>query len=139
MRKFFLLFVFLLIGCSSKNYLTCSYTDLNNIYGEENYIDNFKFKNDALIYFERIQTVSFYSDSSKNMNAVYKIKKMEGKLFKRIVPNSKYKVYKDNGVVSLKLFLKVNSNTDLSNILIDTKLGYDGMYDRYSDYGYLCK
>lgn len=139
MRKLILLIFFILCGCSSKTFLICNYTDTNNIYGSSDIVDTLKFDNDVLIYYERLETVNINSSSKKNINYVYKIKKTEGKLFKSTIYHSKYKVFKNNNIVSLKLFLDIKSDTNLSSILIDTKLNYDEMYDRYLDYGYSCK
>lgn len=139
MKKLFLLFIFFCFGCSNTSVLKCTYTDNNLVYGDSIVSDTLEFEDDKLVHFTRENSVNFYKNTTSSVNSVYKIMKREGKLFKKYISKSKYKVTKDSNSVILSINLKVSSNTELSSIGIDVNNGYDDMKINYSDMGFACK
>jgi len=139
MKKWFLFFILFCFGCSNTSVLKCTYTDNNLVYGDSTISDTLEFKDDKLVHFVRENYVKFYNNTTSSVNSVYKIMKREGKLFKKYVSKSKYKVKKDSNSVVLSINLNVSSNSDLSSIGVDVNSSYDEMKINYSDMGFSCK
>lgn len=139
MKKYLLLFIFFCFGCSNTSILKCTYTNNNLVYGDSIVSDTLEFSDDKLVHFTRENSVKFYNNTTSSVNSVYKIMKKEGKLFKKYVSKSKYKVTKDSNSVVLSINLKVSSTSDLSSIGIDVNSSYDDMKINYSNMGFTCK
>ncbi len=138
MKRCLFLLIFLCVGCSGRVSLSCSYSDINSIYGVKNINDYLVFKGDKLISFRRNINFSVYSDMSGSIRTIYKSMKKEGRVFKKFV-GGKYRVSRSNGGVNMILTVEEFNNNNLSYIGIDVNDNYSSFLDTYESMGFSCK
>lgn len=134
MKKFFVLLIFLLCGCSNKLVLNCSYVDNSSILGSKKVNDIITFKDDKIISYER--NIGFSLQNGISSRSVYRIVKLEGKALKKYI-GGKYKISKNNSDIGLVFSSKKINN--LKYIGIDINYGYDHVLNVYSELGFVCK
>ncbi len=135
MKKFFVLFILFLCGCSDRIILNCSYVDSSSILGSKKINDVIEFRNDAIISYKRNIDFSLHSDI-KDSRSVYRIVKLEGKALKKYI-GGKYKMNRSDSIVSMSFSSKKFNN--LKYIGIDISYGYDEVLSVYSNLGFVCK
>ena len=136
MKKFFVLFILFLCGCSNKVSLSCSYVDNSSIFGSKQVNDIIEFKDDRIISFKRNIIFSLKNDLNKDIKSVYRIAKLEGKALKKHIGGT-YKIRRSTDVVSL--FFNSKNFNNLKYIGIDINYSYDEVMSVYSELGFSCK
>ena len=135
MKKVFVLFIFLLCGCSNKASLNCSYVDSSSILGSTKVNDVIEFRNDKIISYKRSIDFSLHS-GIKDLRSAYKAVKLEGKALKKYI-GGKYRATHNSDSVSMSFSSKKTSN--LKYIGIDSGYGYDQVINVYNSLGFSCK
>jgi hypothetical protein len=135
LKKFFVLFVIFLCGCSSKSQLNCNYVDSSSIFGNKSVNDIIFFKNDRIISYRRGIVFNLHSGIADS-SSVYKIVKMEGKALKKYI-GGRYEISKSSNEVSFVFNSKKINN--LNYIGIDSNYGYDEVRAVYNELGFECK
>ena len=134
LRKFFVLFVLFLCGCSNKVQLNCSYLDNSSIFGSKKVNDIITFKDDKIIFYER--NIDFSLQGGINSKNAYKVVKLEGKSLKRYI-GGRYKIKRRSNSINMSFSSKRVNN--LKYIGINNNYGYDEVVNVYSDLGFSCK
>lgn len=128
-----------LVGCSNSKVLYCEYSGNYLIYGENIILDSLEFKNDKLKTFKRKNTVNVYSNYIDNLDYIYKLMKIEGKIFKRSINGSKYNISRNSSSVVLTLSLNFKNNTNLNNLGFNVNSSYDELIKFYEEKGFVCE
>lgn len=135
LKKFLVLFLFILCGCSNKVVLNCSYVDNSSILGSKEVRDIITFKNDKIISYNRNIEFSLHGNIKESKSA-YKIVKLEASALKKYI-GGKYKISRDSDSVSMSFNSKKVNN--LKYIGIDSNYGYDEVLSLYNNLGFICK
>lgn len=135
LKKFLVLFLFILCGCSNKAVLNCSYTDNSSLIGSKEVSDIITFKNNKIFSYNRIIDFNLHSDI-KESKSVYKVVVLEGKALKKYI-GGKYRISRDIDSVNMSFSSKKINN--LKYIGIDSSYGYDEVLNLYNNLGFSCK
>ena len=136
MKKWYVLFVLFLCGCSNKVQLNCSYVDNSSILGSKSVNDVIVFKNDKIISFNRSIIFNSNSNIDTDLKTVYKVIKTEGKALKKYI-GGKYKIRRNSDGVNMVFSSKRLNN--LKYIGLDSEYGYDSVLGVYSELGFVCE
>ena len=136
MKKWYVLFVLFLCGCSNKVQLNCSYVDNSSILGSKSVNDVIVFKSDKIISFNRSIIFNSNSNIDTDLKTVYKVIKTEGKALKKYI-GGKYKIRRNSDGVNMVFSSKRLNN--LKYIGLDSEYGYDSVLGVYSELGFVCE
>lgn len=137
MKKYLIILIFLCIGCSSKNILSCTYVDQTSIYGTKIITDNLTFKNEKLISYQRKIDFNIEDNFIKYKNNIYKYMKQEAKTFKQYI-GGKDKINKKNNQINLMINIKKIRNNDFSYIKINID-DYASSKNSYQSINFTCE
>lgn len=137
MKKYLVLFILLMCGCSNKTTLTCTYIDQTSIYGIKKIVDKIYFKNDKITSYEK--SIDFtLNNEIKETNKTYKIIKNEAKTLKKYI-GGKYKINKTNKNINMLFTVNKIKKDNLKYINIDIEKNYIKTKEIYTNKGFECK
>ena len=139
MKKIFIIFLFLLTGCSS-NILKCSKTNYSTIYGSEIENETYVFKNDKLIEYTSIRKITFDDNMIKYIDELFEFREKELEIIKENIKGSATYIKKENDNILYKINIDINlSDSTLEKINIDKNTSVTYLRKNLIEKGYICE